>query len=397
MNVKVPKEELIARMNRFRDRMNEKHPDWELSVFFGNINLYYFTGTIQNSILVVPREEDPILWVKRSYERAIEESQFPHIEEMNSFRDAAVHYQKIPDTIYIESEILPIAHYQRFSKYFPSKEILSLDYDTAMVRAVKSQYELSLMKRSGVIHQSALEEKVPDMLTEGMNEVDLAVNLYNYLVKEGHQGTTRFGAFNTEMILGQIGFGESSIYPTYFDGPGGCLGMYPAVPLLGNRERRLKKGDLVFVDIGCGFLGYHTDKTMTYVFKEPLPDDVMDEHYKCVDVEKTLASLLKPGAIPSEIYDTVMESLDDKFLENFMGYGSRKVKFLGHGVGLLIDEIPVLAHGFNEPLEEGMTLALEPKKGIKNVGMVGIEDTFIVTPSGGQSITGNHQGLMLVE
>jgi len=73
-----------------------------------------------------------------------------------------------------------------------------------------------------------------------------------------------------------------------------------------------------------------------------------------------------------------------------MGFGKRKVKFLGHGIGLQVDEMPVIAEGFNEPLKEGMVLALEPKKGIENVGMVGIENTFIVTGQGGKCITGDN-------
>jgi Xaa-Pro dipeptidase len=79
-----------------------------------------------------------------------------------------------------------------------------------------------------------------------------------------------------------------------------------------------------------------------------------------------------------------------------MGYGTRKAQFLGHGVGLLVDEIPVIARGFDEPLQEGMTIALEPKKGVKGVGMVGIENTFVVTPGGGRSITGRSPGLIPV-
>jgi Xaa-Pro aminopeptidase len=91
-----------------------------------------------------------------------------------------------------------------------------------------------------------------------------------------------------------------------------------------------------------------------------------------------------------------MDGLDPAFLKNFMGFGSRKARFLGHGIGLLIDEYPVIAKGFDEPLQEGMVIALEPKKGIENVGMVGIENTFLVTPAGGQCITGDHPGLMPV-
>jgi Xaa-Pro aminopeptidase len=106
--------------------------------------------------------------------------------------------------------------------------------------------------------------------------------------------------------------------------------------------------------------------------------------------------MLKPGAVPSAIYNDIMSKLDTSFLENFMGFGKRQVKFLGHGIGLTIDEVPVIAKGFDDPLEEGMVFALEPKKGIPNIGMVGIENTFIVTPEGGRCITGNNPGLIFV-
>jgi Xaa-Pro dipeptidase len=109
-----------------------------------------------------------------------------------------------------------------------------------------------------------------------------------------------------------------------------------------------------------------------------------------------MASLLRPGEIPSRIYDTIMEGLPPEFCKNFMGFGDRHVRFLGHGVGLLVDELPLIARGFDDPLQERMVLALEPKKGIENVGMVGIENTFVVTPGGGRCITGEHPGLMPV-
>jgi len=142
--------------------------------------------------------------------------------------------------------------------------------------------------------------------------------------------------------------------------------------------------------------GYATDKTMTYMFGRPLPDEAVAAHRRCVELEHQLASRLIPGAIPSEIYSTIMNSLDPKFLENFMGFGPRRAGFLGHGVGLQIDEPPVLTERFDEPLAEGMTVALEPKKGVPGVGMVGSENTYVVTRQGGRSITGNSPGLILV-
>jgi Xaa-Pro aminopeptidase len=201
---------------------------------------------------------------------------------------------------------------------------------------------------------------------------------------------------NVDIAVGQMGFGENSIYPTSFDGPGGCLGIGPAAPVLGSRDRRLRQGDLVFVDIGFAVDGYHTDKTMVYMFGRPLPDEGIAIHRRCVEIQHQLAALIRPGAIPSEIYRSVMDGLAPEFLQNFMGFGGRRANFLGHGVGLQIDEMPVLAEGFDEPLVAGMVLALEPKKGIPSMGMVGIEDTFVIGPEGGRSITGTNPGLILV-
>lgn len=393
---KIPLTELKNRMINFKKRMDISNPEWEIAVIFSKINLYYFTGTMQDGILIIPKNGEATFWIRRSYERALDESLFPNIEPMNSFRDAAKNLSLLPDTVYLETEIVPLALYQRFQKHFPFKNVKSADAQICAVRAIKSEYELSLTREAGKIHQQVLEDLVPGMLREGMSEVDLSTELYSVMVEEGHDGLCRFGMFDTEMFLGNVCFGESSIYPSYFNGPGGMYGMSPAVPIIGSRDRKLKKGDLVFIDIGCGVEGYNTDKTTTYMFGSSLPQYAIDAHNKCVEIQNEAASMLKPGSIPSEIYNTIINKLDSKFLKNFMGFGNRKVRFLGHGVGLLIDEKPVIAEGFDEPLHEGMVFALEPKKGIENIGMVGIENTFIVTAKGGECITGGNPGLIPV-
>jgi Xaa-Pro aminopeptidase len=393
---KVPLSELKDRLRSFRQQMDISNPEWEMAIIFSKINLYYFTGTMQDGMLIIPKHGEATFWVRRSYERALEESLFPDIEPMNSFRDAAKNIKSFSDTVYLETEIVPLALYQRLQKYFSFKEVKSADAQISAIRAVKSEYELSLTREAGKINQHVLEEVVPELLREGMSEVDLSLEVFSAMVEEGHHGVCRFGMFETEMFLGNVCFGESSIYPCYFNGPGGNYGMSPAVPLIGSRDRKLKKGDLVFIDAGCGFEGYNTDKTVTYMFGAPLPQYAIDIHNRCVDIQNKAASMLKPGAIPSEIYNTIMSELDEEFLQNFMGFGNRKVKFLGHGVGLLIDETPVIAEGFDEPLQERMVFALEPKRGIENLGMVGIENTFIVTSNGGECITGNNPGLIPV-
>jgi Xaa-Pro aminopeptidase len=376
--------------------MDRDNPEWELAILFSKVNQFYFTGTMQDGMLVIPRSDEAIYWVRRSYERAAEESLFPDIRPMKSYRDAASAMGRIPDTIHTEMEILPLAVFQRLQRYFPFRGAKSADAQIMAVRARKSAYELDLMKKSGERHRKVLEDLVPEILEEGMSEASLATRLLSVMMEEGHHGFTRFGMFDTNIGIGQLGFGESSLYPTYFDGPGGNYGMSPAMPFWGSRERKLKKGDLVYVDVAFGIDGYHTDKTMSYMFGQTIPEEAIAEHNKCIDIQKKAAALLKPGAIPANIYREVMDALDNEFLVNFMGYGNRRVKFLGHGIGLQIDETPVLAAGFEEPIEEGMVFAIEPKKGISGVGMVGTENTYLVSAEGGQCLTGSNPGLILV-
>lgn len=385
-------------MRRFRELMDSVQPNWELAAFLGRVNQYYFAGTMQDGLLLIPRDRDAVFWVRRSFERACNESLFPDIRPMKSFRDAAQAMTGAPEwkVIHMETALVPFGMVGRFRKYFHCAQVASLDAQIACTRAVKSAYELAIMERVGALHRRILEELAPALLHEGISEAEFACDLYSLLVKEGHEGTVRFNMFNVDIAVGQLGFGENSLYPTSFDGPGGCRGIGPAAPVLGSRDRVLKQGDLVFADIGCTMNGYSTDKTMVYAYGRMLPAEAVAAHQRCVEIQQRLATLLKPGAIPSEVYSTVMQDLDAEFLTHFMGFGNRRANFLGHGVGLQIDEPPVIAEGFDEPLVEGMVLALEPKRGVPGVGMVGTENTYVVTHTGGRSLTGECPGPILV-
>jgi Xaa-Pro aminopeptidase len=368
--------------------MNANQPEWELTAIFGHVNQYYFTGTMQDGVLLIPRDGEATFWVRRSFERARNESLFPDIRPMKSFRDAARSTATTRSVIHVETEVLTLGMLQRFRKYFPCRSTASLDAEITWLRAVKSSYEIGLLERAGAIHHRILVEDLPNLLREGMNEAELTCDLFKLMVREGHQGVSRFGMFGVEVQIGQIGFGDSSVYPTSFNGPGGNRGLCPAAPIIGSRKRALRRGDLVFVDVGFGLEGYHTDKTVVFSFGQPQPPEVLRIHRRCLDLERRMASVLKPGAIPSQIYATILRDLDEPFRENFMGCGNQRVQFLGHGVGLVVDEYPVIAEGFDEPMVEGMVLALEPKKGLPGVGMVGTENTYLVTPEGGRCLTG---------
>jgi Xaa-Pro aminopeptidase len=73
--------------------------------------------------------------------------------------------------------------------------------------------------------------------------------------------------------------------------------------------------------------------------------------------------------------------------DHFMGCGATRIRFVGHGVGLELDEYPFLAKGQEMALAENMVVALEPKLIFPGKGVVGIENTFVVTANGLEPLT----------
>jgi Xaa-Pro aminopeptidase len=409
-------EELRTRRSRFTAAMNSRCPDWNTAVFIDSVHQYYFTGTIQDGIVIIRKDDalgSRLLYgVRRSFSRAKMESPlFRESEDvletlvpMVSYRDIAEKIGSDLGKVYLEGDTVSAAVLERLKKYFSFSHPVGrtqddpafLDAVIGTIRSVKSEAELSRIRCSGESHRILLEERVPALLREGMSEAEFLGELITEMYRLGYQGLTRFH-LTGDMAIGQIGFGTNALYPSMFNGPGGAKGYSPASPLSADPERRLKKGDPVFVDIGFGIGGYHSDKTQVYFFGGKPPANFTNTHRFCMDIEKRLAERLAPGQIPSKLYQDIMTSLSSEELDCFMGIdNNHRVKFLGHGIGLTIDELPVIAKGFDEPLEENMVLALEPKKGVAGIGMAGVEDTYIVTPNGGLCVTGGGREIIQV-
>lgn len=388
MYLKLPKSESDTRLARLFSALENFDASWDTVLVFGRINLYYLTGTIQDGVLVLRRDGDVQFFVRRSFERACEESPLDKIHPMKSYRDMQEFLPADLGRTFVETDQVPVAMLDRLRKYFRFDAVLALDPVMLSVRAVKSLYELEFLRTAGCEHDHLLMEIVPEILYEGMSEAQLFGELYRAMMEMNYQGVVRFSGFGTEMQIGQMGFGTTTLTATCFDGPGGMRGASSVIPSVGSRDRVLTKGDLVFVDIGYGYCGYHTDKTQVYSFLGKLPEYALTLHEECIAVEKKAAGLLSAGNIPSEIYAEVLASLSPGLMENFMGYGDRHVSFLGHGIGLVVNEWPVIARSFDSPLVENMVIALEPKAGVTGVGTVGVEDTYVVGRSGGECITG---------
>lgn len=384
----VPASELETRLERFRRAMDAAHPGWEMAAVNHKVAMYYFTGTIQEGVLLI-RPQDAVFWVRRSFERACNESHFSDIRPMHSFREAAAFYGSAPKVMYVETKKATLDWERMLHKYFAFEELGSFDSVLQDLRMVKSEYELKQMEQSGVIHETVLDIVAPKLIHGGISEAQLAIALYSEMVQRGSHGTARFNQALGEEAVGIASFGKSGLVRTGFDGPGGTDGTCIAVQSIGNAFRKLQPGRLVYLDIPCGFDGYHTDKTVVYYYGDLAKDEqskhLMEAQQRCLELEQEVVRLMVPGEPIENLYLRTMDKFDNIYGDAFMNGG----KFLGHSIGLVMDEAPAIAKGFKQPLQPGMTFAVEPKVALPGLGMVGTENTYVVTENGARSLTGS--------
>lgn len=392
----VPASELEKRLQAFRQAMDKAHPGWEMAAINHKIAMYYFTGTMQEGVLLI-RPQDAILWVRRSYDRACNESHFDDIRPMRSFREAAAYYGKAPKIMYIEARKATVDWERLLRKYFAFEEIGSIDDVMQDLRMVKSKYELEMMATSGAIHETVLDVVAPGMIRGGVSEAQLAIELYSEMVMRGSHGIARFNLPMGEEVIGIAAFGKSGLVRTAFDGPGGTNGTCIAVQSIGNAFRKLQPGRLVYLDIPCGFDGYHTDKTVVYYYGDIKKDEqaqkILNAQERCLELEQEVVSMMAPGVTVESLYLRTMAKFNNVYGDGFMNGG----KFLGHSIGLVMDEAPAIAKGFTQQLQPGMVFAVEPKIALPGLGLVGTENTYVITERGAQSLTGRSHGLRIVD
>ena len=383
----VPADELSARLSRLRGAMSQRDPAWSMMLLDNKIDLYYLTGTMQEGALVITPDE-AVLFVRRSFACAQQESLFPDIRPMGSFRSIAEAFPQIPDTVYVTARTMTLQKLTLLQKYLPFVPKAADDVLSGL-RAVKSEYELSCMRRAGKLHQLVIEEVAPVLLRHGISEARLCSEICTYMLDRGAMGISRFNQPMAEDVLGIASFSENSLRASALDSPSGNIGTCIAMKSIGSSERCLHDGDTVLLDIPCGYCGYHTDKSITFYFG-PLSAHqqgslIRAAREQCVFLENEIASMLQPGAVPAEIYEKILACVDPAFRDGFMN----ACKFLGHSIGLTMDESPVLAKGFTAPLEAGMTLAVEPKIALEGIGLIGCENTYEIVQRGpAQSLTG---------
>ncbi|GIP34323.1 Xaa-Pro peptidase family protein [Paenibacillus sp. J2TS4] len=387
-----------SRLSRLQAKMQAQAIDGMLIA--QNVDLYYLTGSMQTGFMFVPAEGEPRYYVRRSLSRAITESYMP-VEELGSLR---MFESKLAQTfteifregarpvIAAEFDVLPVQWYHRLQAALPRVEWVDGSTLIRETRMIKTNDEIAQIKQAAAVIDHAFEEGL-DALQEGMKEIELMSLIEKAIRLQGHLGMMRTRGFNQEIITGVVGAGEAIAQPTYFDGPTGGLGMSAASPQ-SSSVRRIRRNEPILIDIGCCINGYVIDQTRTVVIGE-LPDDLYAAYLLAEEVLRSTETRLQPGAVCQELYAASLEQVDPSGLrEHFMGYGAEQVKFIGHGIGLEMDEYPVLAKGFQYPLEPGMVLAIEPKFTFPGQGVVGIENSYVITSAGYEQLTVSREGLI---
>jgi Xaa-Pro dipeptidase len=360
-----------------------------------NIGIYYLAGSMQTGFLFVPTEGSPTYYVRKSLSRALNEAKVRTVQ-LETFRQFGKQIEqdypevfrqgsgKLP-LIGTDLDVMPAQLYQRLIEAVPQAQWVDASGILRNNRSVKSPYEIACIIRAAEVAAKALEQGLSS-LKAGMTELELMANIEYSMRLDGHIGLMRMRGYNQEIMTGVIAAGDAAAEPTYFDGPAGGRGLSPAAPQSVSL-RPIRVNEPILMDIGCCVEGYTIDQTRTAVIGELSPE-LQYAYDVAVSIIRSCEEQLRPGAKPDEMYAAALKMAAEAGLSaHFMGYGQDQVKFLGHGIGLEIDEWPVLARGFQEPLEAGMTIAIEPKFTFPGLGVVGIENTYLITETGCRALT----------
>lgn len=374
--------EAMQRVTAMQAQLQTNGVDGALFIF--PIDVYYFSGTRQNATLWIPAAGEPLLMVRKSLSRARAESALADIRPFPSSKEFPAlfgeHIQKIGFTF----DVAPVQQLNYYTKLLPGREFVDISSANREVRSVKSPFELEQLRASGATLCSVFKQ-VPQFLKEGMRELDLAAEFEHRLRIAGNEGYIRMRAFNQELFMGLALSAGAASYG-FFDGAVTGCGLSNASPQ-GASTQLIGRNEPVFLDYTGVFNGYITDMTRIFVIGT-LDAELQRAFDLSLKIQNHLQNALKPGAICEELFLQAVEIADKGGLgAHFMGMPGEQARFVGHGVGLELDEFPVLAQGFRVPLQTGQTIAIEPKFVFPGKGVIGIENTFAVSSGGGEKIT----------
>ncbi len=373
--------ELELKWRRIQQAMRQEEADGCLLTM--NMNLYYVSGQVFNGYFYLPAEGRPYWFVKRL---TIPETDRVHAirkpEQMpDFFQDLGL---AMPRKLLLEADELSYHEYIRLQHVFRPEVTGNASALIRHIRMIKTPWEIEQMRISARKHEAVYRE-IPACYRPGMTDIELQIEIEKRMRVYGSLGYFRAFGSNMDIFMGSLLAGENAGEPSPFDFALGGAGMHASGPL-GANGTLLREGTTVMADMSGNYTAYQTDMTRVFSIGK-LPDRAYRVHRVALEIQARMERTAKPGVPCAELYRDALAMAGQEGLEDcFMGTRFQ-AKFVGHGVGLEINELPVLTTRSKDILQPGMTFAFEPKFVLAGIGAVGIENTFLVTDSGVEKMT----------
>lgn len=377
----LPREEASLRINRLHKAMAGAGIDGLLVA--DNADIFYLTGRVYAGFAYIPAGMAPLWFVRRPVE--LEGDGVVYIrkpEDMASHIVAAG--LAMPRRLGLELDILSFNQAERLRSVFPGAECVDTTPMMRAMRAVKTDFEVEQMRLSGLKHEQVYR-KIPKLYRVGMTDVELQVEIERISRLEGCLGVFRISGQSMEIYMGNVLAGRNADVPAPYDFAMGGRGLDPSIPG-GAAGEEIKEHNAVMVDLNGNFTGYMTDMTRVFAVGS-LPQEAVDAHQCSIDICRAFEREARPGVEARTLYEMCADMARERGLERyFMGH-RQHAGFVGHGVGIEVNEWPVIAPRSRQILERNNTIALEPKFVIPEVGAVGIENTYVIEDTGARSLT----------
>jgi Xaa-Pro dipeptidase len=380
-------EELKNRITKIRAGMETK--EIESLLVIQKMNFYYLSGTTQDGLLFMPLEGKPLLMIKRELERAKVESPIKDIVAFKSNRDIPSliknYLGKLPQSLGLELDVLPVRDYFKFQELFPVTKFIDASSILRETRKIKSSFEIDLMRKAGEIGKKVFQ-KGKRILKKGMTEIEFGGLLEAEAKKYGHEGLLRVRSLNYEAYTWHVLSGLTGGIVSQSDSPMGGLGLSPAFPV-GASLKKMRAHEPILVDFGTCFNGYQADETRMFSIGK-MKQKFIDAYEVCKEIHNAVLEETRPGADCEALFVRTLRLAEKLgYKGSYLGPPGLQTRFIAHGIGLELNELPFIAQGQSYPLEEGMTFSLEPKIVFPGEGSVGIENTVVVTKKGYEILT----------
>ncbi|OEU46263.1 MAG: peptidase M24 [Desulfobulbaceae bacterium S5133MH15] len=387
MQLVTPLYEIEQRIALLQDAMQRRSVDGVL--ILQKTDLFYFAATSQQGYLYVPAEGTPLLMIFKDFDRAKIESPLQDIVSLVSVKKIPQIFAEfnyvLPRILGMELDVLPANLYFLYGKIFEQSQVVDISTEIRLIRAVKSEFEVEKLRRAANLSDK-VAAKVSELLIPGKTEVEVAGELEGYARSLGHQGIVRMRIWGGELFYGHLMSGAAAAVPSYLASPTGGEGVSDFVGQ-GASFKKITKNEPILVDYVFALDGYISDHARIFSIGA-LSSDLLDAHQAMLEVQNETMKRAKPGTVTGDLYEMMVSMAAERgYGDYFMGVGERRIRFTGHGVGLELDEFPFIAKGQKLELQAGMIIALEPKIIFPGKGVVGIENTHLVTEEGLEPLT----------